>query len=818
VDVRARLLPAAVLVAAATSLPSPARADAPAVPLVRRLLAQGRRHALADPSGRVPLLVELAHGDDARASGLLPVAPGYAAARVAPDEIEVFAARHHGRALFAGPPRRALLDVSKVWTNAQVYRERTGNDGAGVIVGVIDTGLDVTHPDFRTADGKTRVAWMLRGGAPRGLHPELEAAFGCTDPKQSACYVLSADDVDALIAGGTGAPGDVEGHGTHVASIAAGNGGVMVTDEPRYVGLAPGATLVVAAPSAPGAGFYDPDILNSARFIFDRADAMGLPAVINLSVGGDFGSHDGTSALEKGLAALVGDDHPGRAIVVAAGNSGGLFRIGDLGPYGVHTEAHASPHAETRVPIVAPPAKNGQGYVWITFREDDEVSVGLEAPGGDRWVNLVDPGDEAGYEGDGGTTAAVINRLANGKSAITADTNSAVVAWDGAWEEGSFAIVLRGRGDAQLWVTGTGDAAPGATAGLLFARALKQGTINVPASSPSLLAVGCTVNRLSWTPFEGPSLRLAAFGDGAPGLDGTCYFSSAGPTPFGVPKPEIAAPGAFIAGAMSSGADPRKVPGGLFDASGCPDATRCYVVDEGHAITSGSSMSAPHVAGAVALLFQRDPTLTQPRVTEVLQAGARYPKGAVPYDAQLGVGELDLEGAERALDDLDDGAVPPDANESWYVLSSGYARPDPTWPVWGTIELRREDRTVATGLDGAELTLEVDGGAVVEPLTKVRAGMWRFAVAGRRGTGGGTLRVDVRYAGVALCSAPGKTDCAPRELPIGVDAWAATGGVEGVGGGCTCDAAGAQVPAPHAALAGLAAACASLLRRRRAPA
>ena len=50
---------------------------------------------------------------------------------------------------------------------------------------------------------------------------------------------------------------------------------------------------------------------------------MGLPAVVNLSLGGDFGPHDGTSVLERGLSAFVGDDKPGRVIVVASGNSGG---------------------------------------------------------------------------------------------------------------------------------------------------------------------------------------------------------------------------------------------------------------------------------------------------------------------------------------------------------------------------------------------------------------------------------------------------------------------------------------------------------------
>src|SRR6185312_11665487 len=110
-----------------------------------------------------------------------------------------------------------------------------------------------------------------------------------------------------------------EGHGTHVTSIAAGNGGISIHAKPTYAGVAPGATLIIANPSS-GGGFFDADVLRAANFIFNRADALQQPVVCNLSLGGDFGPHDGTTALEKGLSAMVGDDKPGRAIVVAAGN------------------------------------------------------------------------------------------------------------------------------------------------------------------------------------------------------------------------------------------------------------------------------------------------------------------------------------------------------------------------------------------------------------------------------------------------------------------------------------------------------------------
>ncbi|WP_433935752.1 S8 family serine peptidase [Sorangium cellulosum] len=789
-----------------------ARADAPAPAMARLLRPRAGLHPLADPRGRIPVLVPLPAGADARSLGLLPVAPGFGTVRLAPGDVDAFSAAHPELALLTGPPRRPLLDRSKVWIRVEQYRRATGADGKGVVVGVVDTGIDVTHPDFRDENGKTRIRWLLQAGSPRGLQPSLEQTYGCDDPAQSPCAIVSDADIDAMLA--KNEPEllrDITGHGTHVASIAAGNGGPMVSERPRYVGVAPAATLIVAAPSRPGEGFDDPDILKAVQFIFDRADELNMPAVVNLSVGSDFGPHDGTSPLEAGLAAMVGSAHPGRAIVVAAGNSGALYEVDGVGPMGIHTEAHVSPHAETRVPIRTPSASSGQGYVWITFRPGDEVSVGLEGPGGDAWIGLVDPGHDAGYTGDDGeTTGAVINRLANGKSPITADTNSAVVAFSGAWKAGEFAIRLKGRGDAQLWVTGLGDVSPSHDLGLQFTRGIKQGTINVPASHPGLLAVGCTINRVRWKPQGSSDSVLLMNLDGeAIHEDSACYFSAAGPTPFGVAKPEISAPGGLVAAAMASGVDPRDGHGGLFDMPGCPDDVPCFVVDDFHAIASGSSMSAPQVAGAIALLFQIDPNLSQAEVTEVLQAGARYPKGDVPLDAQLGPGVLDVEGARLALQEAEARGNEPAFDRSWYVLSSAYARPDPSWPVWGTIEMRRPDGSPLGGGD-ERLTVALRGGVMHTPLRQVRRGLWQFAVAAPRGSGGSTLTVDVLYDGVSLGA---------RELPIGSDVWMANGELGAASGACSCAAAGSDrgLPSSRAAcgLAGALAMAVAARRRRR---
>jgi MYXO-CTERM domain-containing protein len=105
---------------------------------------------------------------------------------------------------------------------------------------------------------------------------------------------------------------------------------------------------------------------------------------------------------------------------------------------------------------------------------------------------------------------------------------------------------------------------------------------------------------------------------------------------------------------------------------------------------------------------------------------------------------------------------------------------------------------------------------VLQPPTKVRHGLFRFAVAGARGAGGTEMTLDLSYDGVTLCSSAGaQQPCAPRVLPIGGDVWTADGGAEGVGGGCTCSAAGTSRRPPLGGVATLVAMAALVWRRRR---
>lgn len=806
-----RRLPFVTFFALSSLIPAPALAQSWGARLVRALDGVGRTDLLAGPSGKISVSAILPPGVSPASVGLAGIDADTASMRLTAAEIIALGEQHPEIEISVGPPLQPLLDVSKSATRLEKFREITGYDGSGTIVGVIDTGIDITHPDFRNPDGSTRIKWLMQTELDGGKHPDLEEKY--CGKRGAKCAIYGEADINAFLAlnnGSTGGTFDTSGHGTHVASIAAGNGGPMVNEIPRYVGVAPGADLIIGAL----ASFQDADVAEAARFVFDRADEMEKPCVLNLSLGSDYGAHDGSDILDRRLSRMVGDDKPGRAIVAAAGNSGGLYKFeGEEHPWGIHTEAFVYEHSDVRVPIYAPKSQSGRGFLWLTFDPGDEISVAFEGPGGAMWLGSVAPGREASFK-SGNNAAAIVNNKFKPGASLVPVTNGAVAVFSGEWPENSeVAVHLSGHGRAQMWLTSTGDL--GLSLGLLFKRAKRQGTINVPAASASLLAVGCTLNRLAWPTVNGPDspVVLDNFGgDLEPELDSICYFSASGPTPAGVSKPDLVAPGGFVGAAMAKTADPRNIPGRLFDVPGCPDdAPNCYVLDDYHGISAGTSMSSPQVAGAIALLFQaravqKKPQLTQAQVTSVLQAGARYPKGKVPNDVQLGPGALDLVGALNALADESETFPSPDPAKSWYVLSSNYARADGAWPVWGTVELRSAGGEIAHALDGTFLTLDVKNGVVLQPLRKVRHGLWRFAIAGEEGKNGQQIEVDVRYGGTSLGA---------RTLPIGNDIWSPGEPLAAVGG---CSVAGAPRRSGSWAwlgAAGLAAAITSARARRR---
>jgi hypothetical protein len=787
--VSGRLVPAVIAaVAVASGMPAVARADVDGAALLR-MMGPHAKEAFA-PAGApgIGALVRLPEGTRAADVGLSEAAPGIGRIYGSAAALLTFADAHPGLDLEVTPPLRLLLDTAGRYVGA-AQATMAGMDGTGALVGIADTGVDVTHKDFIDGTGHTRVKWLLDLSVPpRGKYPKLEQQFGTVDGNGHVVTgaVWDSTDIDALLMPGktSGLPQDEVGHGTLVASCAAGNG-----EQGRsvYRGIAPNATLVVARIAAAGSeNISNDDLLRGVAFLYDRADngfPAPMPIVVNLSIGSDFGPHDGTMAWEQTLASYVGPSHPGHAMVAAAGNSGSIADTP------VHQNVYVSQASTTRVPLVVQGVTTGGVEVWVSMHEGASFQVGLDAPDGSTWISPVSP-NQQGAKNTSDFNAGIYNGSGASGSPVPSGSRGAVVVWQGTFPTGTYEITLTGgSGAADLYAVGTGDASNPGLVG--FAYGVRESTINLPATNPAIIGVGCTINKSDWVSVSDLRVGLAvpvldanggladlqAQRDPVPGEP--CWFSSAGPTLTGIAKPEIMAPGAAIIGALSSQAVP---PGAasIFTNPQCPTpkggkpSDLCQQIDATHGVSFGTSFSSPIVAGAIAVLFQQDPTLTQDAVLAALQGGAHPLRGAALFEDQAGPGEVDVPGAVLAAQrNRTPATALPVRSSSWLTLGADVCLADGSTPVEGVVELRTAPDASgiaepADGISGGRLAAYalVDGESVdgvIQSLARRGPGVWLATTQVPPGYGGSQLTVGVTLDGRDIVT--------PRTIPIATDTW-----------------------------------------------
>ncbi|HTV26023.1 MAG TPA: S8 family serine peptidase [Polyangiaceae bacterium] len=651
------------------------------------------------------------------------------------------------------PPRHLLMDRARTALRLDAARTAGAGSGQGVVIGIVDSGVDAAHPDLRNADGTTRLAWWLDfASAPAGLQPELEAALGCSGEAGLRCQVLSASDIDARLADDFGGndPRDAVGHGTIVASIAAGNG--SWGGGSPFAGVAPEATLIAVRVTGAAGAITDSDVLLATQFVFDRARELGMPAVVNLSLGSDFGAHDGASELSAGLAELVGPDQPGRAIVVAAGNSGQLHYDAASSAsqaYGIHAERVATANEPAHAPLITPYPFHGLDttdaslFIWLDLYPPDALSVRLVLPDGQRLepVGI----DQSRVDTSGDLAVAIVHGIgdAAGREEVRREwtdgpladvlpsVGSAVVLIDGRWPAGKgFVVEIEGEGRAELWVQSEGDLAPEAgTTGALFVGASSRSTVTIPAAHAGLIAAGASVDRLEWTDYTGASVSVATLPvSPAPTLGAAAFFSSAGPSSSGAFKPDLVAPGAFVISSLSSAADPRRGASGIFSGGLCA-GLGCQIISNGYAVTAGTSMAAPMVSGAAALLLERQPQLTQSELRGLLIAGAGELPSAPDVASRAGAGTLDMAGSMQAAN-----AAPrsrderPSTEQSRLRVASEHAVADASRSLAALLWLRDDGgQPFDAELDRIDVALT--GGELRSSVRRIAPGLYEFVLS-----------------------------------------------------------------------------------------
>lgn len=227
--------------------------------------------------------------------------------------------------------------------------------GAGVLVAVIDSGIDYFNRDFRNADGTTRILELW---------------------DQDKGEIYTADQINEALKSGNREAAykivpsrDLSGHGTAVTGIAAGNG---MEGDGRYRGVAYESPLLIVKLGAPNRDSFPrtTELMKALDYVINKAIELQMPLAINLSFGNTYGSHDGTSLLETFIDDIT--SYGRNVIVVGTGN--------EAGKQG-HTSGFLQNGKNLDVELSVADYETGFGLqLWKSYEDIFEVT--LISPGG----------------------------------------------------------------------------------------------------------------------------------------------------------------------------------------------------------------------------------------------------------------------------------------------------------------------------------------------------------------------------------------------------------------------------------------------------
>jgi len=514
------------------------------------------------------------------------------------------------------------LDVSIPEIGANLlhsgFLNNTQYKGNGVIVVIYDTGIDWRHLDFRdpTDTTKSRILsiWdqtlTLGSGEsyPSGMN------YGVEYTKQQI-----ENEIDGTPAGVV-RERDTNGHGTHVAGIIAGNGRSSLK---RYTGVAPEADIIVV--KGGDASFTSIKMIDGLTYAASKASAAGKSVVVNWSIGGQSGPHDGTRDYEVAVDNFV--QTAGRVVVISAGNDGDkLFHADGIIASG------GSATISVNVPIYTPTAgaSNDKFTLEVWFRSDLGVTATVTTPNGITVSAGKDNTGSATNKSDGSVVVTNYRGTSNYNRYVlleVQDEDASKVPSSGKWTLTLSGATLPAEFDAWLSAYAVGDS----TATIVNGNTQK--TVSSPGTSNGAITVASYVTKNGWPSVNGGGYVYSAT---TPML-AISSFSSQGPTGDGRMKPEIAAPGHGISSALSGWAE-------------SATSTTRIMPDGKHTLLQGTSMAAPHVTGASALLLQISKNLTAAQIKTLLTSTAITDAFTGAPNNTWGYGKMDiLQAAAKAV-------------------------------------------------------------------------------------------------------------------------------------------------------------------------
>lgn len=523
----------------------------------------------------------------------------------------------------AGPTSKPLLDTTLYVNNYAPIYEAAGLShpytGKGVVIGLEDIGFDLTNPNFLTVDrsqSRIRRFWDFLSVDTVGSKMMVGQEY--TTPEAIMAYAHSRD-------------ADTQRHGTHTLGAAAGNGfdtnwrGVAFNSDICLVSNVVSADTIYIEQERRNLFTSVTDVLGF-KYIFDYATSVGKPCVISFSEGAPYNFSGDLLLFNEVIGKMTG---PGRIFVASAGNES----LRDAKTF--FCKKRGTERAGTFL-------EDSENMLLVNMLSADEFTLSLNI-----------------YNGEEPTVFSMPSRniLADGDSLIMdtvmVDNTEYVIFWNAFTPTGNFgkklvyqvfvkgpknigntqplAFILEGR-EAEVEVYKyRGNFVDNALNGELNAGETSH-NILMPGCSPYVICVGASAYRRGFMGADGVYKTLPYGKNGE-----RAFYSGIGPTPEGYIKPDVVANGTNV---ISSGSSY------FYESKGATGLETGYSTYNGRTYPwyadLGTSMSAPIVAGIIALWLEANPRLSPDDVKQVIATTSRHYDTSLTYpNNEYGYGEID---------------------------------------------------------------------------------------------------------------------------------------------------------------------------------